>query len=637
VIQIRQDRPGFINIDYSQEASFKRDLHGSELALALFTVEGGPKEIVTEDSGQVGQVLGYICDFLASKGFRTRLDPTLERTLLNFRRETDLVRAAQTNKLKLGVFNRPSDYGIKRTLLPHQKKAVRHALTVGNAANFSVPGSGKTTTALSVYAVLRRQAVVDRLFVIGPASSFAPWENEFEKTFGRSSSSVRLVGTSHQRVRHLRNLEGVDLILCTYQMAYRERENLLHLLSTARYLLILDEAHHVKNINLGPWARTVLDLAPYAERRMILTGTPAPHALEDIWSQFTFLWPSQCLLGNRTQFEQRLALPGTAVDRLKTDLKPFFVRTKKSDLKLPDPIAVLTRIPYIDIPPRQRVIIRLLEQRTIEEAKSLGLHQADMSILRRWRKARTLRLLQAASNPALLSNTLADFDEFGASMESDPALATLLRDYLKHELPVKVAFVAEKVRQLVGEGKKVLVWATFVNNLLLLEQLLKDLNPLKIYGAVPPYNEENDPNFENRERNIAQFKTRTDRPVLLANPAACSESVSLHMVCHHAIYLERTFNCGQFLQSMDRIHRVGLPSRVHPYYHIPVLECAIEQLVDRRLKRRQQVLYRLLDDDMPVLGYDDDSFLADREDDLEDIFQELLQEISRDATKGTPR
>ncbi len=159
----------------------------------------------------------------------------------------------------------------------------------------------------------------------------------------------------------------------------------------------------------------------------------------------------------------------------------------------------------------------------------------------------------------------------------------------------------------------------------------------RVYGEVPAYNEENDPNYENRESNIADFKSRPDRPVLIANPAACSESVSLHTVCHDAIYLERTFNCGQFLQSMDRIHRVGMPPRTHPNYHIPILQCAIEQVVDRRLRKRQQVLYRLLDDDMPILGYEDESFLSDREDDLEEIFQELMEEISLSAktTTGT--
>jgi len=637
VIYVRQDRPGFITIDFSKEPKFDSELHGPELALGLFTIESTAREIVTEDSGQLGHVLDYISNWLRSQDWEYELDPVLEHALALFRQEASLVARANVITLKQIATSRLAEIGIQRQLLPHQLKAVRHALGFNNAANFSVPGSGKTTSALAVYALLRSKKVIDRLLVIGPASSFAPWENEFQETFGQKPSVARLIGTSYERSRVLHNLDGVNLVLSTYQMAYREKERLIATLRAARYLLILDEAHHVKNINLGPWARTVLDLAPYAERRMILTGTPAPRSLMDVWSQFTFLWPSQTLLGNRVQFEQRLTFSVKAGEELRQRLKPFFIRTKKSDLRLPKPIPIVTKIPYQKIPARQRVIIRLLEQRTLQEAKKLQLGQSDIAILRRWRKARTLRLLQAASNPMLLTNALPDVGEFGASMSGDPAIATLLRDYLKHEVPAKIAFVVTEVRELVAEGKKVVVWATFVENILLLERQLEDLHPLKIYGDVPAYNEEDDPNFENRERNIAEFKSRNDRPLLIANPAACSESVSLHIVCQDAIYLERTFNCGQFLQSMDRIHRVGMPLKKPPHYHIPILQCAVEQVVDRRLRTRQQVLYKFLDDDMPVFGFDDDSFLADRDDDLEEILNDLLREIASNANKGINR
>ncbi len=635
MIFVRQDRPGLVAVDFSQEPGFDPATIGSELALGLFTVEGGPKEIIAEDSGQLGHILDYIYDFLTSRGFAVSLDNILQRALSLFREESSLVRATQSKKTRLETLRPPKDYGIRRSLLQHQLEGVRHALSVRHSANFSVPGSGKSTTALSVYAILRKQKIVQRLLVIGPASSFAPWESEFKETFGRNPSTVRLIGARPERARLLRNLKDVDLILCTYQMAYRERENLISSLQLARYLLILDEAHHIKNINLGPWARTVLDLASYAERRMILTGTPAPRALQDLWSQFTFLWPSQSLLGSRSQFEGRLISAKNPAEELKRIIKPFFIRTKKSDLGLPKPVSEITMIAYRNIPSRQKVIVRLLEQRTLQEAKNLHLSQADLSILRRWRKSRSLRLLQAASNPRLLAAVLPDLGEFGTSMDDDPVLATLLHDYYANEIPAKVNFVVNKVRQLVGKGKKVVIWATFVENLLLLERLLEDLNPLKVYGDVPAYNEDDDPNFENREQNISDFKSRDDRPVLIANPAACSESVSLHMVCQNAIYLERTFNCGQFLQSMDRIHRVGMPPKIHPHYHIPILQCAIEQVVDRRLRSRQQVLYRLLDDDMPVLGYEEGSFLLDREDDLEEIFRDLLEEITKSANKRT--
>ena len=38
---------------------------------------------------------------------------------------------------------------------------------------------------------------------------------------------------------------------------------------------------------------------------------------------------------------------------------------------------------------------------------------------------------------------------------------------------------------------------------------------------------------------------------------SASEGISLHKVCKRALYLDRTYNAAQYLQSRDRIHRIG--------------------------------------------------------------------------------
>lgn len=628
MIELRQNDRGCTVINFSKEKDFNTSIDKFELTSSLYIREFRPHEIVAENSGQPGALLHYVWHFLTSKGYAVNLDNASTRLLRVFEDEKKLVAVIRSSKTKAVSLEKASDIGLARPLLEHQRKAVQHALSVQHAANFSVPGSGKTTTALSVYASLKHRGIVERLLVIGPASSFAPWEDEFRLTLGKEPVVARLTGTKAQREKVLRHLDNVDVVLCTYQMAHRERENLSRILKQAKYFLILDESHHIKNINLGPWAQTAVELAPLAERRMILSGTPVPHSLQDLWTQFTFLWPSQAVLGTRSNFEQRLQDERNASTNLRKSLAPFFFRTKKSDLGLPEPVSHFTKIEEPEIPKFQRLIIGLLELKTLQEARDLGLGQSDVSLLRRWRRARAIRLLQAASNPALLATELPELGDMGEPLDRDPSLSSLLANYLAKETPAKIRFVVEKARQLASEGRKVLIWATFVDNLLLLKNLLADLSPLLIYGDVPAYEEETKPEQENRERNIYEFKNDPDRRILLANPAACSESISLHMVCSDAVYLERTFNCGQFLQSLDRIHRVGMPSGVRPNYHIPLLECAIEQVVDRRLKKRQSVLYKLLDDDMPVLGYDDESFLVEREDDLESILEEVLQQIS---------
>ena len=65
----------------------------------------------------------------------------------------------------------------KKSLKPYQVVSVRHALALGNTANFSVPGSGKTWMAYSTYLLLKHRPEsesdkVDKLLIIGPLSSF---------------------------------------------------------------------------------------------------------------------------------------------------------------------------------------------------------------------------------------------------------------------------------------------------------------------------------------------------------------------------------------------------------------------------------------------------------------------------------
>jgi len=371
---------------------------------------------------------------------------------------------------------------------------------------------------------------------------------------------------------------------------------------------------------------------------MILTGTPAPHSLKDLWSQFTFLWPNESLLGSRANFETRVETapdPRVLSSQLASELRPFFFRTKKSELDLPEPQTRFTPISVEEVPKRQRVIIRLLELKTLQQARALKLGKKDLMLFSRWRRARAIRLLQACSNPGLLSIDLPELAVDDGSLSSDSAFTGLLSGYLDAEVPAKISWVARKASELVNGGRKVVIWATFIGNILLLESILKGLNPLKAFGGVPAYEEEDDLDEESRERNIREFKTRSDRPILIANPGACSESISLHMVCQDAIYLERNFNCGQFLQSLDRIHRVKMPKDRPPTYHIPLLPCAIEKSIDRRLRTRQQVLYNVLDDDMPVLGFDPDSTALDDDADLEAIFNDVLKEIESAASKPT--
>jgi SNF2 family DNA or RNA helicase len=191
------------------------------------------------------------------------------------------------------------------------------------------------------------------------------------------------------------------------------------------------------------------------------------------------------------------------------------------------------------------------------------------------------RLLQFVSNPALLSAQLGF------------AHPDLLAAALAEGDGPKLKYVLKKARQLARSGEKVLIWSSFVRNVEYISERLSDLGAVYIHGGVDAGDEDDD---ETREGKIKLFHDDPNVLVMVANPAAASEGVSLHRVCHHAIYLDRTFNAAHYLQSEDRIHRFGLPKDQKTT--IEIVECidSVDETVRERLSYKIGQMAEALED-----------------------------------------
>ena len=103
--------------------------------------------------------------------------------------------------------------------------------------------------------------------------------------------------------------------------------------------------------------------------------------------------------------------------------------------------------------------------------------------------------------------------------------------------------------------------------------------------------------MDSREAVIRRFNDPSSHTrVLVANPAACSEGISLHHVCHHAIYVDRNYNAAQYLQSEDRIHRIGVPDDVTTYIVTLTTQDTIDMSVNRRLAAKIARMAEALND-----------------------------------------
>jgi SNF2 family DNA or RNA helicase len=201
-------------------------------------------------------------------------------------------------------------------------------------------------------------------------------------------------------------------------------------------------------------------------------------------------------------------------------------------------------------------------------------------------------MLAAATNPGLLVTRGFREIEMGFSwppreIALDSRLRQLVEDYLNFEVPWKFRHVAAQVEANAKLGRKTLIWTSFVGNIAAVKRLLTKFNPAVVYGAVEA---------SERDSEISRFRMSSDCAVLITNPQTLGEGISLHMECHDAIYLDRTYNAGLYLQSLDRIHRLGLPHEVETRIQILVSRDTIDERVSRRLEQKIKKLSSFLED-----------------------------------------
>lgn len=539
----------------------------------------------------------HLAALLARYEVEAQYDDAVRQLLLRHVDEVRARREAETDRSSLAsedVFRALRSSGrLRRALTAHQIRDLGRLLRLVHGANFSVPGAGKTATLLACYEAARSNDAVDRLLVVAPKNAFLSWEEEVRLCY--PDDRPRVARVAGGTARALEVLAGdPEIALITYQFLPNVVDAVRSWVKRHATHVVLDESHRIKAGPTGVYAFAALQLSPVAARRDILSGTPLPNSAEDLRAQIEFLWP-----GQRIMPDQRLRAAPTQVllEQVQRSVQPFYVRTTKQELGLP---ALEPKPIGVSLGPLQRALYELLRS----EAKRLaaGLPSHDVRLLRRL-GAHVLTLLEAATNPMLLAagDGLESIDENG---EFGSSVWQLLREIGRTEKPAKVQKAVDIAESaLAGHPKhKVLLWTSFVQNVLLLERLMQRYKPVTLYGAVATGSDED---ADTREGRIRAFHDDPECRVMIANPAACGEGISLHRACHHAIYLDRTFNAAHYLQSIDRIHRLGLSPEVETRVEILEARGTIDSRVARRLKAKIDSMSQILNDPgLAALAYD---------------------------------
>lgn len=562
--------------------------------------------------------------YFKEEGISVELTSDVQEMILESDRRKDalnktflLAKEIKEGKIDVNSFSKFKNFIdlLPRKLKQHQIKAAFHLYSLKNGANFSVPGSGKTSVVLSVYEKLKSEGKCNTLFVIGPPSCFQPWKHEFLETLGRKVNSIILSGGSKidRKSEYYKSKENsFELYLCTFHTAQNDYLDIIKFLSQSgiNTFVVIDEAHYMKQIG-GSWATSLLSIGKHANAKCILTGTPIPKSYKDVFNLFDFLWEGNSPLENADKIQIEILEKKKKNEEVKSILEskigPLFYRVRKKDLGLMPPV----------IHPPVLVKMNANEESIYKyvSAKILDLAQEDYfkneDVLNKLWKGRIMRLRQAVSYPKLL---LSSIDGYSEKFIDDSDLKIKIQQYDLLEIPGKLKALTEIVLKLRGENKKVLIWSNFIGTLELIKShftLLGEGCEL-IYGKTPIRKEDSS--------EISEEKTREDirdefldissgLNILIANPAACAESISLHKTCFHAIYYDLSYNCAQYIQSLDRIHRVGGSEFNEANYYFLQYENSLDQDIKNNLELKAQKMYDVIEQDYTIYDLDlsDDS------------------------------
>lgn len=477
------------------------------------------------------------------------------------------------------------------------------------SANFSVPGSGKTASVLGMYAYLRSKELVKRILVVCPKNAFGSWMDEFSVCFN-GIESLQVLNIHNPMYKNIKQRNVAlqydsgrsNLILVNYESLGGVMDSLIRILDK-QTLLVFDEVHKVKRVN-GEYAENALRLSREANYVVAMTGTPIPNSYTDIYNLLHILFPYE--YDEFFDFTvPMLRKPRVSdITAINDKLQPFFCRTTKEQLGVPKANEDILCVDKAT--PKENQLLRILEMK-----------------YRKNKLALLIRILQMESDPQLLLQSL-DLADFNYLLDDSVDASEI--DYADYSDEVKNLIEScgrttkfnscvELAASLAQQNKPTVIWCIFVNSIQNLSQALeeKGIRTRCIYGEVP---------LEDRQQILSDFRSGKIQ-VLLTNPHTLAESVSLHNVCHDAIYFEYSYNLVHLLQSKDRIHRLGLPDDQYTQYFYNQLSYqtkdgpwSLDKEIYNRLQAKERTMLDAIDNHtLEVMPTSDE--------DLEIIFSKL--------------
>lgn len=283
---------------------------------------------------------------------------------------------------------------LQRTdLRNYQRRAVDFVKKTRRAGLFLDMGLGKTISTLTAYTDLLDKGVVNRVLLVAPLRpAQGVWRQEARKWQHTKHLTFKLLtGNERQRLLALNSQAQIHIInVDNLRWLLRVLKSRVKKYGWPYDALIIDESSMFKTPSSKRFSTLRWWLKKF-DRRTILTGTPAPKGLLDLWGQVFILDEGQRLGAQVERYRSRFFSPGGfkgygyepdegAEERILELISPLILTMRAEDwLELPPTIKQEV---YVDLPPQARTIYRKLEAEMfleLEKGSTEALSAASLS------------------------------------------------------------------------------------------------------------------------------------------------------------------------------------------------------------------------------------------------------------------
>ena len=461
----------------------------------------------------------------------------------------------------------------------HQRAGLAMLVQLGSGALLWEMGLGKSKTSID-YAewlaqrgtigiedkIVRKEQAI-RVLIIAPKTVCRNWMAEITKHAGHADFEYLADGSLAGRAALIASSKARYAIVNTEALSHKLTADALRAVTWD--LVIVDESTRFKTPKA---ARTKALHKLNAKRRVILTGTPITGKPEDAWSQFEFVTPGLFGKSYWAFAERYLAKdffgnvsglkPDTA-DELKARIDSRSYRILKADvLDLPPKVYIDRRVTLVD--DQARAYVQMRDELRVEIENTPRLSATNILTM-------LLRLTQITAGLVGASDT-------GYRWIENAAKAVELDALLNEEL----------------RGEQVVIFGLYQRELEQLAMRYAGLEKPMIGGeresGLPivygPTKE------ARRAELIAQFQAG-DRRLLFAQVRTGGIGINL-TAAQTAIYHTRSWSLEEYLQSQDRLHRIGQTGTVS-IVHL-VAEKTIDNDIAAALIEKQQLADHLTGD-----------------------------------------